>query len=187
MLETEYEKIKVIKINTLPCLLVSTSTGSPCTWSRQKSPSSLEDSPWDLRTSGEWNTTSVPIQSHGPWHSIRETENRPDQGHTFLQDSTSTRSPCVLSQKIPPRSLEDSPPDLRTTDQTAPCSSKETPLSGTVTHPGSLTTGSQDKRSLVTPASQRSLTAKNTDTPRISGSQEPTNKGSQRKLNSEES
>jgi hypothetical protein len=24
----------------------------------------LEDSPCDLRTSGEWNTTSVPIQSH---------------------------------------------------------------------------------------------------------------------------
>jgi hypothetical protein len=25
----------------------------------------LEDSPGDLRTTGEWNTTSVPIQTHG--------------------------------------------------------------------------------------------------------------------------
>jgi hypothetical protein len=50
------------------------------------------------------------------------------------------------------RSLEDSPCNLRTTDQTAPCSSKETPLPGTVT--GSLKTGSQDKRSFVTPVFQ---------------------------------
>jgi hypothetical protein len=26
---------------------------------------SLEGSPQDLRTNGEWNTTSVPFQSHG--------------------------------------------------------------------------------------------------------------------------
>jgi hypothetical protein len=35
------------------------------TWSLQMPPRSLEDSPCDLRTAGEWNTTSVPFQSHG--------------------------------------------------------------------------------------------------------------------------
>jgi hypothetical protein len=51
-----------------------------------------------------------------------------------------TGSPCARSQQTPPWSVEDSPGDLRTTDQIAPCSSKETPLPGTVTCPGSLTT-----------------------------------------------
>ena len=35
-------------------------------------PRSLEDPPHDLRTTGEWNTISVPFQSHGT--SIREAE-----------------------------------------------------------------------------------------------------------------
>jgi hypothetical protein len=34
----------------------------------------LEDSPHNLRTTSEWNTTSVPIQSHRTWDSIREAE-----------------------------------------------------------------------------------------------------------------
>jgi hypothetical protein len=113
-------------------------------------PQSLEDSPCDLRTTGEWNTTSVPIQSRGTWDSIREAENLPDQGHKSLPVGISTGSPWARSWWASPRSLEDSPWDLRTTDQTAPNFSKETPLLGTLTHPGSLTTGSQDKRSLVT-------------------------------------
>jgi hypothetical protein len=48
--------------------------------------------------------------------------------------------------------------------------------------------GFQDPRSLVTPGTQGlrgSLTAKNSDTPRISGSQDPRITGSQRKLDSE--
>ena len=44
-------------------------------WSRCTTPRSLEDSPCDLRTTGEWNTTSVPFQSCGTWDSIREAEN----------------------------------------------------------------------------------------------------------------
>jgi hypothetical protein len=51
-------------------LPVSSSTGSPWAQSWQTPPRSPEDSPWDLRTSGEWNTTSVPIQSLGTWDSI---------------------------------------------------------------------------------------------------------------------
>jgi hypothetical protein len=50
--------------------------------------------------------------------------------------------------------------------------------------------GYQDTRSLVTPGSQGlrgSLTAKNSETPRISGSQELKITGSQKKLDSEES
>ena len=34
----------------------------------------LEDSPCHLRTTGEWNTTSAPIQSFRTWDSIREAE-----------------------------------------------------------------------------------------------------------------
>jgi hypothetical protein len=46
------------------------------TWAQsQQTPwRSLEDSPCDLRISGEWNKTSVPIQSHWTWDSIREAE-----------------------------------------------------------------------------------------------------------------
>ena len=44
-------------------LQVSASTGSPWAHSQWTPPRSLEDSPHDIRTSGEWNTTSVPIQS----------------------------------------------------------------------------------------------------------------------------
>jgi hypothetical protein len=135
-------------------LPVRSSTGSPCVQSWWTAPQSLEDSPCDLRITGEWNTTSVPIQSCGTWDSLKEAENRPDQGHKSLPVSTNTVSPWVLSQRTPPQSLEDFPRSLRTTEQTAPCSSKQTPLPGTVTGPGSLTTGSQDKRSLVTPVLQ---------------------------------
>jgi hypothetical protein len=38
-------------------------------------PRSLEDSPHDLRTTSDWNTTPVPIQSCRTWDSIREAEN----------------------------------------------------------------------------------------------------------------
>jgi hypothetical protein len=40
-------------------------------------PRSTEHSPWDLRTSGEWNTTSVPIQTHGTWDSINWGRRKP--------------------------------------------------------------------------------------------------------------
>jgi hypothetical protein len=77
------------------------------------------------------------------------------------------------------------------TNQTAPCQSpEETPLTGAVTHPGFRIPGSQNNRSLVTPGSQGlrgSLTAKNSDISRISGSQEPRIAGSQREVDSEES
>jgi hypothetical protein len=43
--------------------------------SRQTLPRSLEDSSLDLRTSGEWNTTSVQIQPLGTRDSIMEAEN----------------------------------------------------------------------------------------------------------------
>ena len=45
-------------------LPVSTSTGSGSPWARNRQipPQSPEDSPLDLRITGEWNTTSVPIQ-----------------------------------------------------------------------------------------------------------------------------
>ena len=87
----------------------------------------------------------------GPETVLRKQKTWPDQGHKSLLVGASNWSPCAQSWWTPPRSLEDSQLDLRTTDQTAPHSSKETPFPGTVTRPGSLTTGSQDKRSLVTP------------------------------------
>ena len=90
----------------------------------------------------------------GPETALGKQKTWPDQGHKSLPVGVSTWSPWAWSRRTPPSSLEDSPRDLRTTDQTAPRSSKETPLPGTVTRPGSLTTGSQDKRSLVTPVFQ---------------------------------
>ena len=47
-------------------LLVCTSTGAPWAWSLQTPPRSPEDSPRDLRTSGEWNTTSARRQVQTP-------------------------------------------------------------------------------------------------------------------------
>jgi hypothetical protein len=69
-----YTRVKPFK-KFQHALLVSTSTGSPCAMSRRTSPRSLEDSPHDLRTIGEWNTTSVSIQLHKTCDSIREAEN----------------------------------------------------------------------------------------------------------------
>ena len=37
-------------------------------------PRSLEDSPFDLQTTGEWNTVYFPFQSYGTGDSIRESE-----------------------------------------------------------------------------------------------------------------
>ena len=55
-------------------VLVCATAGSPgrSWWTP---PRSLEDSPWVLVTSGEWNTTSVLIQSCRTWDSIGESEN----------------------------------------------------------------------------------------------------------------
>ena len=69
------------------------------------------------------------------------------------------------------------------TQQTAPQSTEEVPLPGALTHPGY-----SDPRILVTPGAQDhggSLTAKNSDTNRISGSENHGITGSQRKLDSE--
>jgi hypothetical protein len=74
-------------------------------------------SPHDLRITGEWNRTSVPIKSWGTWDSIREAENWPDQGHKSLLVSASTRSPWAQSRQRPPWSLEDSPLHLRITGE----------------------------------------------------------------------
>jgi hypothetical protein len=56
------------------------------TWARSQwtCPRSLEDSWWDLRTSSEWNITSVPLQLLGTWDSIREAENPPWTGSQVL-------------------------------------------------------------------------------------------------------
>ena len=51
-------------------LLVCPSTGSHWARRHQTQPRSPEHSPLDLRSSGEWNTTSVPIQLLGTWDSI---------------------------------------------------------------------------------------------------------------------
>ena len=65
-----YATLKAFKSDSAWSLPVGTSTGSPWARSRQAPPRSPEESPWDLRTSGEWNTTSVPIQLRGTRDSI---------------------------------------------------------------------------------------------------------------------
>ena len=49
----------LLKCKLWESLLKSVRVGA---WSWRTPPRSLEDSPPDLRTTGEWNTTSVPIQ-----------------------------------------------------------------------------------------------------------------------------
>jgi hypothetical protein len=44
-------------------LPVHISTGVFWVWSLQTPTRSPQDPPWDLKTSGEWNTASAPIQS----------------------------------------------------------------------------------------------------------------------------
>ena len=73
-----YATLKAFKSDSAWSLSVGTSTGSPWARSRQAPPRSPENSPLDLTTSGEWNTTSVPIQPRvGPETAlIREAENQ---------------------------------------------------------------------------------------------------------------
>jgi hypothetical protein len=68
----------------------------------------LDDSPQDLRTTGEWNTTSVPIQSRGTWNSSRKAGNPAWSGS---QDPSGRQQHWVTwaqNRQTPPRSLEDS-------------------------------------------------------------------------------
>jgi hypothetical protein len=89
-------------------LPVSASTWSPWALSRQTTPRSLEDSPCDPRTSGEWNTASVPIQSLGTWDSIREAGSLAWPGSQVTSGQCQHQLTWTQSQRTPPRSLEDS-------------------------------------------------------------------------------
>jgi hypothetical protein len=64
-------------------LPVGTSTWSPWAWSQQTPPRSQEDTPLDLRTTSEWNTSSVPFQSHRT--SIGEEGGNPESADTARQ------------------------------------------------------------------------------------------------------
>jgi hypothetical protein len=57
--------IKVFAIRNLQmALLVHASTRAPWAQRLRTTPRSPQDHPQNLETSGEWNTTSAPIQSH---------------------------------------------------------------------------------------------------------------------------
>jgi hypothetical protein len=71
---------------------ISTSSGSTWALTLQMVPWSPEDSPRDLRITGEWNRTSLPIQSSWACASSRKVENLPDQGLKSLLVGTSSRS-----------------------------------------------------------------------------------------------
>ena len=96
--------------------------------------------------------TQLLFQSNhsGPEIALGKQKTRPDQGHKSLLVGSSTGSPWASTWQTSPRSLQGSPHSLRITEKIAPCSLKETPLPGIVPCPGSLTTGSQDKKSLIT-------------------------------------
>jgi hypothetical protein len=68
----------------------------------------LEDSPHNLRTTGEWNTTSVPIQSRWTWDSIREAEKPAWPGSQIPSSRRQHQVTWVQSQQTSPRFLEDS-------------------------------------------------------------------------------
>jgi hypothetical protein len=93
-------------------LPVGASSGSPWAQTWQKVPQSPEDSPHELRITGEWNTTPVPIQACLAWASSREADNWPDQGHRSLPVSASSWSPWAWTQQKVPQSPEDTPCDL---------------------------------------------------------------------------
>jgi hypothetical protein len=69
---------------------------------------SLEDSPPELRNTGEWNTTSVPIQSRGTWDSIREAEKPAWPGSQTPSGQCQHWVTWAWSWWTPPRTLEDS-------------------------------------------------------------------------------
>jgi hypothetical protein len=69
-------------------------------------PRSLEDSPRNLRTTGEWNTSSVPFQSGRTI--IRETENPAWPGSQDPSGLCQHQVTWARSRRTPPRSLEDS-------------------------------------------------------------------------------
>jgi hypothetical protein len=71
----------------------------------------------DLRITGEWNTTSVPLQSRGTWDSSREAEHWPEQGHKSLLFSANARSPRMQSQWTSSQYSENSPCDIRITGE----------------------------------------------------------------------
>ena len=68
----------------------------------------LEDSPCDLRTTCEWNTTSVPIQLSRTWDSIRKAGNLTWPGSQVPSSQCQHWVTWAQSQRTPPRSLEDS-------------------------------------------------------------------------------
>jgi hypothetical protein len=68
----------------------------------------LEDSLHDLRTTGEWNTTAVPIQLRGTWDNIREAGNLAWPGSKVPSGLHQHWVTWAQSQRTPPRSLEDS-------------------------------------------------------------------------------
>jgi hypothetical protein len=89
-------------------LPVGASTGSPWAQSQWTPPRYLEVSPHDLRISGEWNTTFVPIQLCGTWDSIRGAENPAWPGSQVPSSLCQHRVTWAWSQRTLPRSLEDS-------------------------------------------------------------------------------
>jgi hypothetical protein len=58
-------------------LLVGPRTNAPWARSPWTPPRSPKDYPWDLRTSGEWNTKTAPFQSCGTWDSINSGSRKP--------------------------------------------------------------------------------------------------------------
>jgi hypothetical protein len=103
--------------NAQRSLLVGTSTSSLWVQSRRQTPLRyIEDSPHNLRTTGEWNTTSVPFQLRRTWDSIREAEIPAWPGSQLPSGGLNQHQVTwAQSQRTAPRSVEDSPHDLRTT------------------------------------------------------------------------
>jgi hypothetical protein len=85
-----------------------TSTASSWAQSWKTLPGSLQDAPCDLRTTGEWNTTSVPIQLCGTWDSIRESENPAWSGSQIPYGHHQHQVTLGAETVTTPRSLEDS-------------------------------------------------------------------------------
>jgi hypothetical protein len=77
-------------------------------WVSRHPQGTLEDSPCDLRTTSEWNTTSVPIQSCRTWECIRKAGNLAWPGSQVPSSKHQHWVTWAQSRRTPPKSLEDS-------------------------------------------------------------------------------
>ena len=93
-----YATLKAFKSDSAWSLPVGASTGSPWAWSHHTSPRSPEESPSNLRTSGEWNTSSSRRQVRTPdtWVNSLQEESFPAESALTTETQERSSLPGLL-------------------------------------------------------------------------------------------